>query len=68
MSQLDPMSLNVQSFSTTDQSEIGGGTIGCCTGCVSGCGINPTAGGCQSGGGTTYEVDCTVQPMTVVAE
>ena len=23
----------------------------CCTGCVSGCGINPTAGGCESGGG-----------------
>ena len=31
------------------------GTIGdlrCCTGCVSGCGINPTAGGCASGGGS----------------
>lgn len=25
----------------------------CCTGCDSGCGINPTAGGCQSGGGDT---------------
>ena len=23
----------------------------CCTGCVSGCGINPTASGCASGGG-----------------
>ncbi|HYW12282.1 MAG TPA: hypothetical protein VE871_09995 [Longimicrobium sp.] len=23
----------------------------CCTGCDSGCGINPTAGGCESGGG-----------------
>ena len=27
----------------------------CCTGCVSGCGINPTAGGCASGGDTTYQ-------------
>jgi hypothetical protein len=27
----------------------------CCTGCVSGCGINPTAGGCASGGGGTYD-------------
>ena len=26
----------------------------CCTGCDSGCGIFPTAGGCQSGG-KTYE-------------
>ncbi|MFL5383563.1 MAG: hypothetical protein ACJ8GN_13680 [Longimicrobiaceae bacterium] len=27
----------------------------CCTGCVSGCGIYPTNGGCESGGGdTTY--------------
>lgn len=25
--------------------------IYCCTGCASGCGINPTAGGCESGGG-----------------
>lgn len=25
----------------------------CCTGCDSGCGINPTAGGCESGGGET---------------
>ncbi len=29
----------------------------CCTGCDSGCGINPTAGGCESGGGET-EVNC----------
>lgn len=26
----------------------------CCTGCVSGCGINPTASGCASGGDPTY--------------
>lgn len=27
----------------------------CCTGCDSGCGINPTAGGCESGGGETKD-------------
>ncbi|HEV7588891.1 MAG TPA: hypothetical protein VGO40_12315 [Longimicrobium sp.] len=26
----------------------------CCTGCVSGCGYNPTASGCASGGDPTY--------------
>jgi hypothetical protein len=42
--------LDVTSFVTepTLMSSIGGGY--CCTGCVSGCGINPTASGCQSGG------------------
>ncbi len=30
----------------------------CCTGCDSGCGINPTAGGCQSGGGDTGAKAC----------
>lgn len=28
----------------------------CCTGCVSGCGINPTAGYCESGGGTSFDI------------
>ena len=60
---LDPDSLEVQSFamSSSSQDPIGG----CCTGCVSGCGYNPTAGGCQSGGGQTWEYDCngTVVPM-----
>jgi hypothetical protein len=28
----------------------------CCTGCVSGCGINPTAGGCASGGGSQLTI------------
>ena len=37
----------------------GGGD--CCTGCVSGCGYNPTAGGCESDGGSQY-CDTTV-PM-----
>jgi len=31
----------------------------CCTGCDSGCGIFPTAGGCQSGG-KTYDAACGV--------
>jgi hypothetical protein len=49
---LDPDSLEVQSFA---MSLPGSGPIGdCCTGCVSGCGINPTAGGCESQG-KTYE-------------
>jgi len=26
----------------------------CCSGCVSGCGIYPTNGGCESGGDATY--------------
>ena len=30
----------------------------CCTGCDSGCGIFPTAGGCQSGGKTYESPDC----------
>jgi hypothetical protein len=50
MSQLNPDDLRVQSFATSEQATIGGGTLGCCTGCVSGCGINPTAGYCESKG------------------
>jgi len=49
---LDPDSLEVQSFAMSDTG--GDPILGCCTGCVSGCGINPTAGGCQSQG-KTYE-------------
>jgi hypothetical protein len=57
MSKLDLDSLTVSSFATSDepttemliaQQRI---TPMCCTGCVSGCGINPTASGCDSGGG-----------------
>jgi len=46
---LNPDDLNVETFPTTPASvsSIGGGY--CCTGCTSGCGINPTAGGCESG-------------------
>lgn len=32
----------------------------CCTGCVSGCGINPTAGYCESGGGLSNDYRCMV--------
>ena len=44
--------LAVTSF-TTAEPTISGSRISpfCCTGCVSGCGINPTAGYCESGGG-----------------
>jgi hypothetical protein len=30
----------------------------CCTGCDSGCGINPTAGGCESGATATQDKLC----------
>jgi hypothetical protein len=50
---LDLETLDVQSFATVSSPKIGIGY--CCTGCVSGCGINPTASGCESGGGNTYE-------------
>jgi len=53
---LNPEDLQVESYSTdTAASRLPAGGIGnCCTGCVSGCGINPTAGGCESGGGTAF--------------
>jgi len=53
---LDPETLQVSTFETSNLASTGGGY--CCTGCVSGCGINPTAGGCASGGGNTWEVNC----------
>jgi hypothetical protein len=52
---LDLDDLQVTSYSTESDSIIspidGGGN--CCTGCVSGCGINPTAGYCESGGASS---------------
>ena len=36
---------------------VGGGGF-CCTGCDSGCGIFPTAGGCQSAGNTYEYPNC----------
>ena len=39
----------------------------CCTSCVSGCGIRPTAGGCESQGNTYEYPGCsdTIQQMDV---
>lgn len=56
--------LQVSSYSIEGDAEaiapIGPGGY-CCTGCVSGCGINPTAGGCESGGGAlTADYRCMV--------
>lgn len=56
--------LEVSSFETepsraTVDPSIRAAAIGnpfCCTGCVSGCGINPTASGCDSGGGGQFTV------------
>ena len=51
MANLDPDALEVSSFSTSSSlpgTELPGY---CCTGCVSGCGINPTASGCASASG-----------------
>jgi hypothetical protein len=54
----DPIRLNVEDLQVDSYEPeaaapiIGGGGF-CCTGCDSGCGINPTAGGCQSGGDDT---------------
>ncbi|HEV7588892.1 MAG TPA: hypothetical protein VGO40_12320 [Longimicrobium sp.] len=71
-SKLELDSLNVVSFEMNPEPALqpvdgvnfmmagpGGGY--CCTGCVSGCGYNPTASGCASDGGSQY-CDTTV-PM-----
>ena len=57
---LDPDSLEVNSFTTaTVAPKISTGGVGfCCTGCVSGCGINPTAGYCESQAGTNDPLAC----------
>lgn len=49
---LDIDDLQVTSYAT-DESAIISPIGGCCTGCVSGCGINPTAGYCESGGASS---------------
>ena len=58
---LNPEELNVESFSTSDgtMSISTGGGGDCCTGCVSGCGYNPTGGGCESASG---DMLCPVDP------
>ena len=50
---LNPEDLSIVSFPTTGISESISGGGYCCTGCASGCGINPTASGCASGGDNT---------------
>ncbi len=56
---LDVDDLQVTSYATQRDVAIspidGGGW--CCTGCDSGCGINPTAGYCESGGASSVP-DC----------
>jgi hypothetical protein len=49
---LNPEDLTVESFATVDMTYSLPGE--CCTGCVSGCGINPTAGGCESTDGDQF--------------
>ncbi|HET7460219.1 MAG TPA: hypothetical protein VFJ82_03190 [Longimicrobium sp.] len=58
---LNPDDLNVESFPTNEAAMIGGGGY-CCTGCTSGCGINPTAGYCESKSGDAF---CPVDPIAV---
>ncbi|HSU15678.1 hypothetical protein [Longimicrobium sp.] len=55
---LNPEDLTVESFATSEATmSIGTGGGFCCTGCDSGCGINPTGGGCESASGQIYCVD-----------
>jgi hypothetical protein len=61
---LELESLDVTSFEVTNQAaapaggadylKMGPGVGYCCTGCVSGCGYNPSASGCESDGGSQY--------------
>ena len=53
---LDPDSLEVSTFEMSSSDS--GSTGVCCTGCVSTCGINPTAGGCTSQGNTYDYPNC----------
>ena len=59
---LNPDDLTVESFPTSEgMSSISTGGGGyCCTGCDSGCGYNPTGGGCESASGAVY---CPVEPV-----
>jgi hypothetical protein len=63
------MALNIESLQvTTFQTSISEPVISdprCCTGCTSGCGINPTAGGCDSKDDGTIII---AEPMVAVAE
>ena len=58
---VDSFEIPTASLSAAPQDDglanIGGGGF-CCTGCDSGCGIFPTAGGCQSAGNTYEYPNC----------
>jgi len=72
MSDKNPIRLDVDDLQVTSYAtgpgtglEAGGDVLApigpggyCCTGCVSGCGINPTAGYCESGGGDSGVIRC----------
>ena len=62
---LNPEDLKVETFQTGATTNAIGGDPFCCTGCTSGCGINPTAGGCESKSG---DVVCPDEPITIAAE
>ena len=51
---LEVEDLQVTTYATSESAVIGDGGY-CCTGCVSGCGINPTAGYCESGGASSID-------------
>jgi hypothetical protein len=61
---LNPDELNVESFPMNEAQMISGGGGFCCTGCTSGCGINPTAGYCESSSG---DMICPADPVTVAS-
>ena len=61
---LNPDDLNVETFPTLDTVAMSSGGGFCCTGCTSGCGINPTAGYCESQSG---DMMCPAQPIDQVA-
>jgi hypothetical protein len=65
--QLNPEDLQISSLETTEERAIGPGGGYCCTGCVSGCGINPTAGGCASGGQSFDKFACYQQDAGAAA-
>jgi hypothetical protein len=63
---LNPADLTVETFQTSSISSLKSTDPinDCCTGCTSGCGINPTAGGCESASGDAM---CPAEPGTLVA-
>ncbi len=62
--ELNVESLEVSTFETGAIATSIPGDIRCCTGCTSGCGINPTAGGCESKSG---DIVCPADPVFMAA-